>query len=94
MDQLTETRTFSPEALRALLIAEIAAILKLEQAEIDPSRDFDEYGLDSVAAVVLLNAVEEHLGMELEPEIVMRRRSIDEIVDALATMASVTSNAA
>jgi polyketide synthase PksN len=94
MDQNTGTRSISPERLRALLITEIAALLNLEQAEIDPSKDFDEYGLDSVAAVVLLNAVEEHIGMELQPEIVMRRRSINEIVDTLANMAIVTPTAA
>jgi acyl carrier protein len=93
MKQLTDTCPFSAEGLRALLITEIAVILNLDRAEIDPAKDFDEYGLDSVAAVVLLNAVEQHLGLELEPEIVMRRRSIDEIVDVLANMA-VTSSAA
>ena len=94
MDQLTDTRPVSSEGLRTLLIAEIAAILNLEQAEIDPTKDFDEYGLDSVAAVVLLNAVEELIGMELEPEIVMRRRTINEIVETLANVASVASSAA
>jgi acyl carrier protein len=89
MDQRTETRSISPEGIRALLIAEVASILKIEQPEVDPSKDFDEYGLDSVGAVVLLSAVEEHIGMELDPEIVMRQRSIDEIVDTLANMAIV-----
>jgi acyl carrier protein len=94
MDQLTDVSRFSPEGLRALLIAEIAVILNLEQAEIDPAKDFDEYGLDSVAAVVLLNAVEEHLGIELEPEVVMRRRSINEIIDTLGNIAVAAPSAA
>lgn len=93
MDQRTDRRSVSPEEIRALLIAEVASILKLEQAEIDPAKGFDEYGLDSVAGVVLLNAVEVSIGMELEPETVMRGRCINEIVDTLANIAIVTPNA-
>jgi polyketide synthase PksN len=76
----------SPDEIRALLIAEVALILELEQAEIDPQKGFDEYGLDSVAGVILLNAVEERLGVELAPEVVMRGRCINEIVDTLANI--------
>jgi acyl carrier protein len=86
MDPLTVRPTVSPEEIRALLIAEVALILELKQAEIDPSKGFDEYGLDSVAGVILLNAVEESLGIELEPEVVMRGRCINEIVDTLANI--------
>jgi polyketide synthase PksN len=86
MDPLPRTRSVSREDIRALLIAEVALILELEEAEIDPSKGFDEYGLDSVAGVVLLNALEESMGIELEPEVVMRGRCIDEIVDTLATI--------
>jgi acyl carrier protein len=93
MNQLAERRSVSAEEIRALLIAEVALILKLEQAEIDPSKEFDEYGLDSVAGVVLLNAVEESIGRELEPEIVMRGRCINEIVDTLAKIEVCTSSA-
>jgi cytochrome P450/acyl carrier protein len=94
MSQTTDRRLVSSEEIRALLIAEVAYILKLEQAEIDPSKGFDEYGLDSVAGVVLLNAVEESIGMELEPEVVMRGRCINEIVDTLANIEIVASSAA
>ena len=83
MDPPARARPVSHEEIRALLIAEVALILELKQAEIDPSKGFDEYGLDSVAGVVLLNALEEAMGVELEPEVVMRGRCIDEIVDTL-----------
>jgi acyl carrier protein len=92
--QLIEGPSVSSEEIRALLIAEVAYILKLERAAVDPSKGFDEYGLDSVAGVVLLNAVEELIGMELEPEIVMRGRCINEIVDTLANTATVTAGVA
>ncbi len=89
MDPLAPARSISREEIRALLIAEVALILKLERAEIDPTKDFDEYGLDSVAGVVLLNALEESMGVELEPEAVMRGRCIDEIVETLSTIGTV-----
>ena len=91
MNALPQVRTVSAEELRALLIAEIAVILELQQAEIDPAKGFDEYGLDSVAGVILLNAIEETLGTELEPEVVMRGRCINEIVDTLANIEIVTT---
>ena len=86
MSALPQIPTVSPDEIRALLIAEVALILELEQAEIDPTKGFDEYGLDSVAGVILLNAVEERLGVALEPEVVMRGRCINEIVDTLANI--------
>jgi acyl carrier protein len=91
MNALPQVRTVSAEEIRALLIAEIAVILELQQAEIDPATGFDEYGLDSVAGVILLNAIEETLGTELEPEVVMRGRCINEIVDTLANIEIVTT---
>jgi hypothetical protein len=42
----------------------------------------------------LLSAVEESIGMELEPEIVMRGRCINEIVEMLAKIEVLTSSAA
>ena len=93
MNALPQVRTVSAEEIRALLIAEIAVILELQQAEIDPAKGFDEYGLDSVAGVILLNAIEETLGTELEPEVVMRGRCINEIVDTLAGIEVVAANA-
>jgi acyl carrier protein len=94
MSALPRLRTVSPDEIRALLIAEIAVMLELDQAEIDPAKSFDEYGLDSVAGVILLNAIEESLGTELEPEVVMRGRCINEIVDTLADIDIVTSRPA
>ena len=91
MNALPQVRTVSAEEIRALLIAEIAVILELQQAEIDPAKGFDEYGLDSVAGVILLNAIEGTLGTELEPEVVMRGRCINEIVDTLANIEIVTT---
>jgi acyl carrier protein len=93
MNALPQVRTVSAEEIRALLIAEIAVILELQQAEIDPAKGFDEYGLDSVAGVILLNAIEETLGTELEPEVVMRGRCINEIVDKLAGIELVAASA-
>jgi acyl carrier protein len=86
MSAVPQIRTVSPDEIRALLIAEVALILELEQSEIDPAKGFDEYGLDSVAGVILLNAVEERLGVSLEPEVVMRGRCINEIVDTLVNI--------
>jgi acyl carrier protein len=73
----------SGDAARKLLIAEMAAILHIDESQIDTSKPFDEYGLDSTEAIVVIGLVEEQIGMELEPELLLRYRTIDEVVNAL-----------
>ena len=73
----------SATEIRDLLVAELATILQLQESEISTSKTFDEYGLDSMDAVIVVGLVEERLDMELEPELLLRNRSIDEVVNAL-----------
>jgi acyl carrier protein len=71
------------DELRGLLIAELASILQVEESEIDTAKPFEEYGLDSTDAVIVVGLVEERLQTELEPELLLRNRSIDEVLQAL-----------
>ena len=73
----------SADAIRRMLIAELAAILQIDGSQIDTSMPFDEYGLDSTDAIIVVGLVEEQIGMELEPELLLRNRTIDDVVSSL-----------
>lgn len=83
MNDQGEKRQASAAEIRDLLIAELATILQVKEGDISTSKTFDEYGLDSMDAVIVVGLVEERLDMELEPELLLRNRSIDEVVNAL-----------
>lgn len=71
------------DEIRRMLIAELATILQLNEADIDTAKPFEEYGLDSTDSVVVVGLVEERVGFELEPELLLRNRCIDEVVKSL-----------
>jgi acyl carrier protein len=76
-------RVPSTQEIRSLLIAELAMVLRVDESAIETSKLFDEYGLDSTDAVILVGLVEERLQIELEPELLLRNRSIDEVIRTL-----------
>jgi len=73
----------SADAIRKMLIGELAAILQIDESQVDTSKPFDEYGLDSTDAIIVVGLVEEQIQMELEPELLIRNRTIDEVVNSL-----------
>lgn len=73
------------EWLRAMLVTELAQILRVDEAEIDPRRDFDEYGLDSTDAVIVVGLIEDRLKIEITPELLLQNRCIDDAVKAIET---------
>ncbi|TVR60374.1 MAG: SDR family NAD(P)-dependent oxidoreductase, partial [Gemmatimonadales bacterium] len=62
-------RSLDPGELRALLlevmVEQVAAVLRLPEAVVDPDRPLDELGMDSLMAVELSVAVERQVGVEL-----------------------------
>jgi acyl carrier protein len=77
-------RQITPERLREVLIEEFAAALAVDQAEVDPTKNFDEFGLDSTDAVILVGVIEDRLQMELNPELLLEHRTIEAVVQAMA----------
>lgn len=74
---------WNEQELCELLASELASILSLDRTMIDPSKTFDEYGLDSTDAVVVVGLVEERLGIDLPPELLLQNRTIDEVIRAI-----------
>jgi len=69
--------------IRKILIVELAAVLIVEESQIDTSKPFDEYGLDSTDAIMMVGMIEDQAEMELEPELLIRNRTIEDVISYL-----------
>lgn len=85
-----EAGTRSAAEISAWLVERLAADLELPVAEIDPAKPFAFYGLDSIHAVRLSDALEKWLGIELVPTIAYEYPSIDILSAHLARVAAKT----
>ena len=65
------------------LVNYLAEFLEVETSEIEINRSFDEYSLDSRAAIFLTGELEEWLGFELEPTLVYEYSTIKELAQYL-----------
>lgn len=72
------------EELRAVCVEELSRILNMNPAEFDGLRSFDDYGLDSIDALVALGAISDRLGLDLPPELLFVHRTLDAAVQAMA----------
>ena len=71
------------DAVRDQLLSHIADLLDMPVEQIDPARDLAEYGLDSADAVLMAGALEEILGREVDPAILLRSRSVAGVIEEL-----------
>ncbi|WP_223885724.1 acyl carrier protein [Nocardia colli] len=71
------------DRLREWLVNQLAERLEVPPAQIDPSQDFESYGLDSRAGIQLSGRLEKLLELRLSPAILYEHDSIDALVDHL-----------
>ena len=71
------------EKLRAWLVAELARMVKITEAEVDTAKPFDAYGLDSRTAVQVSGALEKVVERRLSPAILFDHETIDDLADYL-----------
>jgi thioesterase domain-containing protein/acyl carrier protein len=76
-------KRWNEPALRELLVGQLAGTLGVNRIGIDPAKSFDEYGLDSIDAVIATETIGQRLGIELPVEFLFHNRSIDAVVRAL-----------
>jgi len=69
--------------IREWCAQEVAQILGIASSQIDPDVKFARLGLDSANAMQLILALEEHLGIELYPEMVFDHPTIAELARQL-----------
>ena len=70
--------------LRSWMIEYISEVLKIDAGTLSTSATFDSIGLDSVEAVVMTGVMEEHFGVDVDPELLFESPSIDAFVAAHA----------
>ena len=67
------------DKLRGWLIAELARLVKIDEADVDTTKPFDAYGLDSRTAVQVSGALEKVVERRLSPGILFDHETIDDL---------------
>ncbi len=82
-----EHRRIFARADRANLSAElqkvVARLLKIDESDLDPSKNLEEYGFDSLTGQKLINAVEERYEIRLSSRAPFEHPSIEDLVQYL-----------
>jgi acyl carrier protein len=70
--------------LRVWMVNYITSVLELPSGTVPTAQKFNEYGLDSVEAVVMAGVMEEEFGVPIDPILLFEHPSIDLFVLAQA----------
>lgn len=71
--------------IQAWLVSYVAEMLEIEPSEVDMALEFNDYGLDSSAAVGITGDLEEWLERELDPTLLYDYPTIESIAQHLAS---------
>ncbi|MEU4243565.1 acyl carrier protein [Actinoplanes sp. NPDC026619] len=82
---MSPSRTAAIEAdLQEWLCQELAARLEIPGGRIDPAEPMSAYGLDSLRAVAVLTEVEEHVGFEIDSDVLWDHPTVADLARYLA----------
>lgn len=68
------------DAVRVWITGFLVSLLDVDQAEIKGDTRFHVIGLDSVDAVVMAGAMEEHFDVEIDAALFLRNSTIDDLL--------------
>ncbi len=68
------------DAVRAWIADFLSSLTATDQAEIKGDTRFNTLGLDSVDAVVMAGAMEEHFSTQIDATLVLRNATIDDLM--------------
>jgi phthiocerol/phenolphthiocerol synthesis type-I polyketide synthase B len=68
------------ELVRTWIVDFLVSLLKSDHGEIKGDTRFNVMGLDSVDAVVMAGAMEEHFDVELDAALFLRNSTIDSLI--------------
>lgn len=83
-EQGTDTGPLTEDRLRQWLTERVATQLKIAPAQVDTSRNFESYGLDSMAAIKLAGDLEKVIERRLSPALLFEHPNIDALAAHLA----------
>ena len=81
----------SAEDIRSWLVEHLASLLDIPPHEVSLTSTFDEYGLDSAAAVAMTGELARWLKVDLDPNLVAEHRTIEAVAQRLAAPSPVRS---
>lgn len=71
------------DKLRGWLVTELGRMVKVTEAEVDTTKPFDAYGLDSRAAIQVSGKLEKVVERRLSPGILFDHQTIDDLAEYL-----------
>ncbi|GAA2614045.1 SDR family NAD(P)-dependent oxidoreductase [Streptomyces axinellae] len=71
-------------AVAEVLVTEMAAVVKLDPARIDPERPIGDYGFDSLSFTTLANRLVERLGVDLTPALFFEYTTVEDVARHIA----------
>ncbi|MDJ0508248.1 MAG: acyl carrier protein [Crocosphaera sp.] len=84
MNQNSIQNDHNYEDIEAWLISYLSKLLEIEPNELDPQVSFNEYGLDSSAAVILTGDLQEWLKNDLDPTLLFDYPTIAALAEHLS----------
>lgn len=82
----------SGDEIKVWLTDYLANLLDLSADEIDPTVNFDEYGLDSALAISLTGDLEDWLGAKIKPTLLYNYTTIQTLSENIAEDLSAASS--
>ena len=79
------SESISAATIQSWLVSYLAEMLEIEPVEVDITLEFNDYGLDSSAAVGITGDLEEWLERELEPTLLYDYPTIKSLAQHLAS---------
>ncbi len=81
MDQNTSENSPSYTDIENWLVSYLSQLLEIEPSKIDTQVSFNEYGLDSSAAIVLTGDLQAWLGQDLDPTLLFDYPTIETLAN-------------
>lgn len=78
-DNIVTKPEFSVEEIMSWLTSYLAEILEIEEKEVDPKINFNDYGLDSELAISLTGDLEQWLGRKINPTLLYNYTNIESL---------------
>jgi acyl carrier protein len=85
---MTSTQPLTAAAIQEWMLTHLAEHTDYELDEIDPTVTFDNFGLDSVTAMVMVTEVEKFLGFEVSPMVLWQYPTLETLSARLAEEAA------
>jgi len=79
MDRNAQTDVDTVAEIRSWLVEHVASLLDIPESDVSVSLSFDEYGLDSAAAVAMTGELARWLQVELDANLVSEHPTIEAV---------------